>query len=449
MVDREVIAATEHDWYRARKRMRRLGTESAAIAVFLITAVSLVASYVAVNVASGLARCLVTGSLTLAAAVPLTGLVWYRIDRQQRLSNTLMKTLRRQLKAAIDEVELESGRRTEQVRQQEFERRLAAALEMADDEDRVVVVVEHALGQIAPDAASELLLADNSHAHLKPVASVTLDARAPGCAVESPERCPAARRSQVQRFADSDALDACPYLRGRPQGRCSATCVPVSVLGRTVGVVHTVDAAGVAPDAAREHELTTLADQVGARIGLLRVMAESQLQAATDSLTGLLNRRSMENRVRQMRATVDTIAVVVADLDHFKALNDTFGHETGDRALRLFASTLSGCLRRDDLISRHGGEEFVAVLAGCSTARVRELLDTVRARLAVSVAEHGLPGFTCSFGVAEAGPGEDFAAAIARADSALFDAKRRGRDRTVVHSGAADTPAPPLSVASS
>ncbi|HEY8302596.1 MAG TPA: sensor domain-containing diguanylate cyclase [Jatrophihabitans sp.] len=448
MVDRDVIAATERDWYRARRRMRRLGIESAVLAVVLITSVSLVASFLAAHLASGLARCLVTGSLTLAAAVPLTGVVWYRIDRQQRLSNALMKTLRRQLKDAIDEVELESKRRTEQVRRQEFERRLAGALEMAEDEAQVVGVVEHALGQIAPDAASELLLADNSHAHLTRVASVAVDAEPPGCAVDSPERCPAARRSQVQRFDDSDAIDACPYLRGRPQGRCSAMCVPVSVLGRTVGVVHMVGAAGSTPDAAREHTLTTMADQVGARVGLLRVMAESQLQAATDSLTGLLNRRSMENRVRQLRATVDTIAVVVADLDHFKALNDTYGHETGDRALRLFAATLSSCLRREDLVSRHGGEEFVAVLPACSAARVRGLLDVVRARLAAGVVEHGLPAFTCSFGVAEAGPGEDFVAAVARADAALFDAKRRGRDRTVVHAGDDETPAAPLSVAS-
>ena len=439
MVDREIIAATEQQWYLARKRMRQLGFQSAAIAIVLITLISVLASYLAGQLFAGAARYLSTGVLMLIAAVPLTGMVWYRIDRQQRISNRHMQDLRRQLKGAIDEVELQSGQRQEQVRRQDFERRLASALEMAEGEPQVVEVIERALATIAPDAASELLLADNSHAHLSRVASRSAadspDAGAPGCGVDSPDRCPAARRSQVQRFADSDALDACPQLRSRPGGRCSATCIPVSVLGRTVGVLHTVSQPDIGPDAAREQDLTTLADQLGARIGLLRMMAESQLQASTDSLTGLLNRRSMENRVREVRRSVAQVAVVVADLDHFKQLNDTYGHDTGDRALRLFASTLSSSLRQHDLVSRHGGEEFVALLPGCTGAQAAAALEKVRGRLRQAVAEQGLPAFTCSFGIADTDGAHDYADLLARADAALFEAKHAGRDRVVAYDG--------------
>jgi diguanylate cyclase (GGDEF)-like protein len=437
VVDREVIAATEQQWYLARKRMKQLGFQSAGIAVVLITVISVVASYLADSLFGGAVRYLATGALMLVAAVPLTGMVWYRIDRQQRISNRHMQDLRRQLKAAIDEVELQSGQRHEQVRRQDFERRLSSALEMADGEPQVVEVIERALASIAPDTASELLLADNSHAHLSRVAfhvaDGSPDSATPGCGVDSPDRCPAARRSQVQRFSDSDALDACPQLRGRPQGRCSAMCFPVSVLGRTVGVLHTVAEPEPVADAAREQDLTTLADQLGARIGLLRMMAESQLQASTDSLTGLLNRRSMENRVRELRRGVAQVAVVVADLDHFKQLNDTYGHDTGDRALRLFANTLSSSLRQEDLLSRHGGEEFVAVLPGCTGAHASSALDKVRAKLRQAIAEQGLPSFTCSFGVVDTDGSDEYTALIARADAALFEAKHAGRDRVVVY----------------
>lgn len=444
MVDRDVIAATEKQWYQARVTMKRLGVQSAALAVGLITLVAVPTSYLAGQVSSGALAALLTAVMMLLAALPLTVLVWYRMDRQQRHANRLMKTLRTQLKNAIDDLELESGRRHAQVRRQDFDRSLHTALEMAADEPEVVEVVERALAEVVPDSASELLLADNSHAHLLRVASYAVDGGAPGCSVDSPDHCPAARRSQLQRFADSDALDACPKLRHREQGRCSAVCVPVSIMGRTVGVLHTVGAPQDLPSAEQTGDLGTLADKVGARIGLLRVIAESQLQAATDSLTGLLNRRSMQNRVRELRCEQPNFAVIVADLDHFKQLNDTYGHETGDRALRLFAGTFVASLRKQDLVSRHGGEEFVAVLPSCSGPDARTAADQVRARLAAAVAEHGLPPFTYSFGITEATDGEELPEIIARADLALFDAKRAGRDQALLYDPAREDAAPPV-----
>lgn len=449
MVDPEVIAETEAQWYRARTRMRQLGLQAAVFAVTLITTIAVPASYLAERLTGGLAAALLTASLMLAAAVPLTGVVWHRMDRQQRLSNRLMKTLRSQLKQAIAEVELESGRRHAQVRRQDFDRSLHTALEMAENEAEVIEVMERAMAEILPRSAAELLLADHSHAHLLRVASSSPDGSVPGCSVDLPDHCPAARRSQLQRFIDSESLDACPKLRRRERGRCSAVCVPVSIMGRTVGVLHAVDEAGELPSAEQSEDLGILADKVGSKIGLLRVIEETQLQAATDSLTGLLNRRSMQNRVRELRRTERSMAVILADLDKFKRLNDTYGHETGDRALRLFAATFSDALRAQDLLSRHGGEEFVAALPGCSGQHARTVAEAVRHRLAAAIAEHGLPPFTCSFGVAEADEGEELAAVIARADRALFEAKRAGRDQIWLSEPSAEQPTgpAPLSIA--
>src|SRR6185437_9773146 len=130
----------------------------------------------------------------------------------------------------------------------------------------------------------------------------------------------------------------------------------VSIMGRTVGVIHATGEAGVQVEDDGIDDLATLAKLAGARIGLLRVMAETQLQASTDTLTGLLNRRSFSAQVAAVPAHLYPVAVAMADLDHFKVLNDTYGHETGDRALRLFARVLNDSLRSSDIVSRYGGE---------------------------------------------------------------------------------------------
>jgi diguanylate cyclase (GGDEF)-like protein len=147
----------------------------------------------------------------------------------------------------------------------------------------------------------------------------------------------------------------------------------------------------------------------------------------------------MQNKVRELRHSTQQFAVVVADLDHFKQLNDTYGHETGDRALRTFATVLASSLRRQDLVSRHGGEEFVAVLPDCSAADGLKAIDKVRSRLAATVGEHGLPGFTCSFGITETGEAEELSDIIARADLALFEAKRSGRNQALIYHGGHDS----------
>ena len=121
------------------------------------------------------------------------------------------------------------------------------------------------------------------------------------------------------------------------------------------------------------------------------------------------------------------------DLDHFKALNDKYGHGTGDRALRLFARVMSESVRAQDLICRHGGEELAVALPGCTSDQARGVLDALRARLDAAITVAGLPQFTASFGVVDAGKQEDLPTVLGRADAALLQAKALGRDRVVVH----------------
>ncbi|HEX4435118.1 MAG TPA: sensor domain-containing diguanylate cyclase [Acidimicrobiales bacterium] len=424
---------TEEEWHGEMAKAKRLRFVSPLAGLVVLGLLTVPAVAIGRSYGSGATGYLVTAAVLCAILLPLIFLLVIISDRQQKKTDDKVQALTRELSEAIEAADREGITREVQGQRQRFESRLANALDMAEGEPEVIDVIERSFAAVVPDAPVELLLADNSHAHLLRMAGVGPDGELPSCSVDSPDRCPAARRAQVQVFGDSDHLDACPKLRNRPQGRLSALCVPVSIMGRTVGVIHATDKPEAVVEDSQVQDLTTLAKLAGARIGLLRVMAETQLQASTDTLTGLMNRRSFSEKVAAIPHDLHPVALAMADLDHFKNLNDTYGHETGDRALRLFARVLRDALRGHDLISRYGGEEFAIAFPDCSAVDATRALTTVQAQLDAAITVGGLPKFTSSFGITEIEPGEELAAVLRRADDALLLAKRSGRNQIVLH----------------
>ena len=145
--------------------------------------------------------------------------------------------------------------------------------------------------------------------------------------------------------------------------------------------------------------------------------------------------------MRQLQRSGGRHAVVLADLDRFKSINDTYGHEAGDRALRLFARVLRSVLRADDVLARYGGEDFLLVMPDCHEAPARAALERLREELALGVLSAGAPHFTASFGLRVMGSEDTLEDAVRVADQALLQAKREGRDRVVVADGEAATAA--------
>ncbi len=265
----------------------------------------------------------------------------------------------------------------EQRARADFASRLHAALTAVEGEEEVSQVVAHALSTLGGDSPAELLLADSSRAHLVRAVAHPGDGPA-GCPVESPDRCLAVRLARTVVCRDSDDLDACVRLRGRPAGKCGGVCVPVTIAGRAAGVLHTQLASGLGASETQVSRLEILATEAANRLGSVRSLAEAQLQAATDPLTGLSNRRALAAAVAQIVRDGTPYTACLLDLDHFKRLNDTHGHEAGDKALRVFARVMGECARTGDVLARFGGEEFALVLPRVDEGGAALVIDRLR-----------------------------------------------------------------------
>ncbi|MEO8282430.1 MAG: GGDEF domain-containing protein [Pseudarthrobacter sp.] len=161
-----------------------------------------------------------------------------------------------------------------------------------------------------------------------------------------------------------------------------------------------------------------------------------RMVATRDDLTGLLNRKAFldlaAGLLKDRAVTQGTGALILADLDHFKAVNDTHGHAAGDLALQAFAGACQDTVRSTDLVGRYGGEEFVLLIPGGSAVRAEHIAEEISRRLAQVPTADGLEMPTVSYGVVlyDAGT-SDVEDLIAAADEALYTAKSLGRNRTV------------------
>ncbi|MEO0495343.1 MAG: GGDEF domain-containing protein, partial [Actinomycetota bacterium] len=307
--------------------------------------------------------------------------------------------------------------------------RLTEGLETAESEAGVLEVVERSLRRVVAENPAELLLADSSKAHLRAVVSNPGFA-APGCGVTSPWSCPAVRRASSMHYDDSTSLRACPHLADR--GELAGACVPVSFMGDAMGVLHVTGERGWTPDAVTMSALEMVAGQSAVRLGSIRSFMKAEIQANTDALTGLPNRRATEDHVGAALGRRERSSIAMADLDRFKQLNDTHGHEAGDRALRMFAEVLRESVRDDDWAGRWGGEEFVLHLPDTTAGEAKLVLERVRENLAAACRRTDVPDVTVSIGVVDSAAAQTLDELVALADDCLYVAKENGRDQVVV-----------------
>lgn len=188
----------------------------------------------------------------------------------------------------------------------------------------------------------------------------------------------------------------------------------------------------------RNRELEQQLSAATARVARLRdSLVDVKREATTDGLTGLCNRKAFDSRLRRslsaFKSDNTAVSVLLLDVDHFKRVNDTFGHQVGDLVLRLIGRLLTESVKGRDTAARYGGEEFAIILAGTGIGAARIVAEQVRVMLA-SKRFGGKGGsdaasVTISIGISQARVGDTGAALVGRADEALYRAKATGRNR--------------------
>ncbi len=173
---------------------------------------------------------------------------------------------------------------------------------------------------------------------------------------------------------------------------------------------------------------------------LERTLEDLRREATTDGLTGIANRRYFDMSLQTMSGDAmnsgDDLSLLLIDIDHFKMVNDTWGHATGDAVIQLVAATLAQNVKGQDCVARYGGEEFAVILPTTSIDAAMRVGDNIRTALRAGClsarnVEETVCAVTVSIGVACYDPGEPLAQLIQRADAALYQAKKTGRDRVV------------------
>lgn len=252
-----------------------------------------------------------------------------------------------------------------------------------------------------------------------------------------------------QTFDIDDAREH-PEVIDTLHGTGSELCVPVVHRGEVLAVLN-AESRLVGAFRGQRALLETVADQIAGVLRAARLHAELQrahaeLQAAyrtldgiarRDSLTGLGNRRWFDERLRERISRVQTcaepLALLLFDVDHFKAYNDGYGHPAGDACLRVLGALTAGLFDvGEQRAARYGGEEFTVILTGADALRAQALAEQLRAMIEARDLPHaGSPRglVTISVGAARLRPGEDARALIARCDAALYACKRAGRNR--------------------
>ena len=336
------------------------------------------------------------------------------------------------------------GRQAAEARRRESQTAFARTLQMMDSEADTHALVKRHVERTIEGSSVVVLNRDASAARLRATTPVEPDSPLAVTLVDAePRTCLSVRLGATQEHGDPDALLECE-LCGKT-GTARATCTPLLVSGEVIGSVLVGH-----EERLRGEQLEQLGDtvtQAAPVIANMRNLAIAELRAATDPLTGLANRRALQETMKRMlahaRRSGAPLTAIALDLDHFKAINDRFGHDRGDDVLAAVSEVLTSSLRLSDFVARHGGEEFVVLLPDTGLDGALTVAENLRAgisRIAVPGVDRAI---SASFGVAvfpeDADTPEDL---LRLADRALYLAKDRGRDR--VEAAFGESPIPSL-----
>lgn len=303
---------------------------------------------------------------------------------------------------------------------------------------------EEACRVIVPIAAKLFLESVGVVSIVGDVGATTMEPAARWGGVEAPEGfgvndCWALRRGRAHVVTDRDEGPICRHLSGL-EGRATM-CVPIMAHGVLLGTFSVLVRNGADLTDSRQRLVTTVAEHLSLALANLRLEETLRSQSIRDPLTGLFNRRymeeSLEREMRRAGRNRASVGIIMLDLDHFKAINDTYGHDGGDAVLKAVGAVLQRSIRAEDIACRYGGEEFTLILPEANMHEAAQRADYIRQAVKQVVVSHRrqtLPAVTMSAGVATCPEQGTTADAVLRAaDTALYQAKQRGRDMVILN----------------
>ncbi len=312
--------------------------------------------------------------------------------------------------------------------------RVAHRLPGCTTESEFSALVERYIPQLFPEIPGALYLLNASHTLLRCVSKWN-DPKAsePEFALDD---CWAMRRGQPHINLDLSKEVVCTHMDGNASD--AYMCWPLTAQNETVGLLYLEHVPG-APFvlAGRMQDVSVLCETIALAMVNLRLRESLRNQSIRDPLTGLFNRRyleeSLELEFSRAERSNAPVAIIMLDIDHFKQFNDTFGHAAGDLVLKHVSETLGQCIRKGDVPCRYGGEEFLMVLVGATAQAATWRAEQIRTAIKELRLEYNgtqLGTITASLGVAiYPACGTTPAQIIEAADIALYDAKHNGRDQ--------------------
>jgi diguanylate cyclase (GGDEF)-like protein/PAS domain S-box-containing protein len=315
--------------------------------------------------------------------------------------------------------------------------------------ERIYTAIHQAASRLMPSEAFVISLYNQAEKMIDAVYLVDCSGRAPI------QRIPAGQGLSGHVIATGKALyieDVLAELEGKgkvnvesfhfgsDQEVNSILAVPMWLGEKVIGMLSTQSYKRAAYTAEDQSLLEMLASYAAIALDNSRLFKEVQRLAITDSLTGIYNRRHMfelgQREFTRARRFGRPMAVIMLDIDHFKRVNDEFGHAIGDHVLHNLANRLQETIREVDILGRYGGEEFTIILPETDLKAAQILAERLRKRITEPSPGNGCASvtITASIGVAALGPdAPDLADLVAQADAAMYKAKNAGRNRVAVH----------------
>ncbi len=349
---------------------------------------------------------------------------------ERRLAENALQTTHENISEYVRELEQRN-------REVEMLNEMVSLLQASTTFEEASSIVEKSIPKIFPSESGALYLLSTSRNILK--AAVLWGGITPEEQVLAPEECWALRLGRIHQVDTSRPEVICPHVKHVPHGIC--LCVPMMAQNETTGLLHLcVDSTDQRLVEHKQRIAVAVAESIALLLSNLRLRETLYTQSIHDPLTGLLNRRYMEELVEKELHRLSRrglpLGIVMIDIDHFKEINDTYGHEAGDMFLRELGAFLQKNIREEDFACRYGGEEFVIIMPEIPLEHAHQRAEQLRQavkHLFIRYKDRSLGPVTISLGVA-ARPEHGTSAheLFAAADSALYRAKEEGRDRVAV-----------------